>query len=90
MLQGGAEALIVITVPSIVAIEWPDQNDTYQGYVGISMGIGLTLGPVISSGVVRILNYFWTLIFFAVFVFVLCGIAICFIPSRIDNAAKKQ
>ena len=35
------------------------------------MGLGLMLGPVIASLVVRFLSYFWTLIFFAVLVFVL-------------------
>ena len=48
------------------------------------------LGPVIASGVREFLNYFWTLIFFAVLVFVL-GIAsaLC-IPKRLDQTAESQ
>eukprot|EP00353_Schmidingerella_taraikaensis_P003005 CAMPEP_0185585064 /NCGR_PEP_ID=MMETSP0434-20130131/36214_1 /TAXON_ID=626734 ORGANISM="Favella taraikaensis, Strain Fe Narragansett Bay" /NCGR_SAMPLE_ID=MMETSP0434 /ASSEMBLY_ACC=CAM_ASM_000379 /LENGTH=92 /DNA_ID=CAMNT_0028205175 /DNA_START=175 /DNA_END=453 /DNA_ORIENTATION=+ len=28
-LQGAADALILVTVPSIIAIEWPEQNEVY-------------------------------------------------------------
>ena len=48
------------------------------------MGLGLMLGPVIATLLVRYLSYFWTLITFAVLVFVLCTAATCFIPKRID------
>ena len=71
-------------MPSIIAVEWPEKNEKYQSYVGISMGLGLMLGPVVATLLVRYLSYFWTLIAFAVLVFVLCTTATCFIPKRID------
>ena len=71
-------------MPSIIAVEWPDKNEKYQGFVGISMGLGLMLGPVLATLLVRYLTYFWTLIAFAVIVFVLCTTATCFIPKGID------
>ena len=83
-LQGGADAFILVSVPSIIAVEWPEKNEKYQGFAGISMGLGLMLGPVIATILVRYLDYFWTLIAFAVLVFVLCTTATCFIPKRID------
>lgn len=83
-LQGGADAFILVSVPSIIAVEWPEQNEVYQGYAGISMGVGLMMGPVIATAIVRVLSYFWTLMFFAVLVFVLTFTATCFIPKRID------
>ena len=83
-LQGASDALILVTVPSIIAVEWPEKNEKYQGFVGISMGLGLMLGPVLATLLVRYLTYFWTLIAFAVIVFVLCTTATCFIPKRID------
>ena len=56
------------------------------------MGLGLMLGPVIATGVIHWVNYFWTLVFFAVLVFVLTMTATCFIPRRInlDNEDKKE
>jgi len=51
------------------------------------MGVGLMLGPVIASALIRFLNYFWTMIFFAGLVFVLSFTAANFIPKRIDRAA---
>jgi len=89
-LQGAADALILVTVPSIIAVEWPEHNETYQGYAGISMGVGLMLGPVIATIIVRFLEYFWTLIFFAVLVFALAFTAACFIPKRIDKASEEH
>lgn len=44
------------------------------------------MGPVVATLVVRWLNYFGTLIFFACFVFIICISATCFIPKRIDLA----
>ena len=83
-LQGAADALILVTVPSIIAVEWPEKNAKYQSYAGISLGLGLMLGPVLATFLVRYLSYFWTLIAFAILVFVLCTTATCFIPKRID------
>ena len=89
-LQGAADAFVLVAVPSIIAVEWPEKNEVYQGYAGISMGIGLMLGPVIATGVVHWVDYFWTLVFFAVLVFVLTMSAICFIPKRIDLNKEEQ
>lgn len=83
-IQGGADAFILVSVPSIIAVEWPEKNEVYQGYAGISMGVGLMLGPVIATAIVRVLSYFWTLMFFAVLVCILTITATCFIPKRID------
>ena len=82
--QGAADALILVSVPSIIAIEWPEKNAKYQSYTCISLGLGLMLGPALATFLVRYLSYFWTLITFAIIVFVLCTTAACFIPKRID------
>ena len=42
------------------------------------------LGPVIATIVVRWLEYFWTLMFFAILVLIICVGAASFIPKRID------
>ena len=53
------------------------------------MGVGLMLGPVIATIVVRYFGYFWTLIFFAVLVFSMTYTAVCFIPKRLDQSADE-
>ena len=35
-LQGAADAFILISVPSIISVEWPEKNEMYQGFAGIS------------------------------------------------------
>ena len=83
-MQGGADALILISVPSIVAVEWPEKKEIYMGYTGISMGVGLMFGPVIATFLVHYLSYFWTLMVFAILIFVVGLTAAFFIPKRID------
>lgn len=84
-LQGAADAFILVAVPSVIAIEWPDQNEVYQGYAGISMGLGLMLGPVLAVFIMKFVNYLWTLFIFAVLVGILSFGATFFIPNRIDT-----
>ena len=82
--------MIMVTIPSVIAIEWPEKNEVYQGYSGAAMGVGLMLGPVIASGLVTTFHYFWTLIIFAMLIFILGMGAIFFIPYRIDHTAEQQ
>ena len=89
-LQGTADSFMLVAVPSVIAIEWPEKNEVYQGYAAASMGIGLLLGPVIASSLIETLQYFWTLISFAVVIFILGMGAFCFIPKRIDDTAEQQ
>ena len=49
------------------------------------MGIGLTLGPLMSSAVYGVLGYANTFYYFAVFIFVFGFGSVCFMPARIDK-----
>ena len=79
-IQGGADSLILVAVPSIISLEWPHKNEVYQGYAGSALGFGMMTGPLIASVVVKWLDYFWTQVFFAVFVFLLTMGAYLAIP----------
>lgn len=48
-LQGAADAMILVAIPSVIAVEWPEKQEAYQGYAGAAMGVGLVLGPVVAS-----------------------------------------
>ena len=54
------------------------------------MGLGLMMGPVIASLLIRYLTYFWTLNVFALIVFTICMVSICFIPKRLDLDQEEQ
>ena len=86
--QGATDAMILVTIPSIVAIEWPEKNEVYQGYVSAASGIGYMLGPVIASCLREYLDYFWTLILFAALLLIFGMIATYFIPEHLDAIAE--
>jgi MFS family permease len=49
ILQGVADAIISVTIPSIIAIGWPNNQEQYLGYNTMSNGIGGSLGPLIGA-----------------------------------------
>jgi MFS family permease len=84
MVQGIADSLICVAIPSLVAIEFPNNNEQYQGYLEMAMGIGMTLGPVLSSLVYGSIGYSNTFFFYAAFISIFGIGSACFIPSNID------
>ena len=85
MVQGVADSLICVAIPSVVAIEFPQKSELYQGYIEMAMGVGLTLGPIFSSALYNVLGYACTFYFFAVFITVFGFGSVCFMPSRLDR-----
>ncbi|MBJ7298729.1 MAG: MFS transporter [Dolichospermum sp.] len=86
LLQGVADALVVTTVPSLIIIEYPRQQELYLGYMGLVFGAGLTLGPLMGSLAYRWLNYTDTFYFFAAYMLVLGLISVFNIPSRLNDS----
>ena len=82
--------MICVAIPSLIAIEFPNQNEKYQGYLEMAMGIGMTLGPVLSSVVYKKLHYTNTFFFYAVFISVFGIGSACFLPARLDQKEKKK
>lgn len=85
LLQGVADAFVCITIPSIIILEYPDEQEMYIGYVGMSMGAGLCLGPLIGSLVFRWLNYVDTFYFFTAYMFIFGLTSVVFIPSKVND-----
>ena len=77
--------MILVAIPSVIAVEWPENQEAYQGYAGAAMGVGLVLGPVVASGLLQFFDYFWTLIIFAVLLSLFGLLSAYFIPKRIDE-----
>ena len=85
MIQGIADGLICVTIPSVIGNEFPNKTEIYMGYLEAAMGLGLTLGPVICSFVYTYLGYAGTYFFFAIFLLTFGLITTCFIPARLDQ-----
>lgn len=78
------DAVICISIPSIIAIEFPDKAELYIGYAGMAMGVGLCAGPLMGSLVYSWLNYVQTFYFFSGYIFFVGILAIVMIPSRVN------
>ena len=48
VLQGISDAWMRITIPSIIGTEFPEKIGRYQGYLYLSMGVGLATGPFLT------------------------------------------
>ena len=60
IFQGAGDSLIYLVIPSIIAVEYPDNQTKYQGYFECTMGVGLFSGPVIATVVFGWLGYVGT------------------------------
>ena len=78
---------MLITIPSVIAVEYPDKQEDYMGLFYMSLGIGLTLGPTVSWLLDEYigLGYSETFFVFAGLIFVFGSVLICTIPRRLDD-----
>lgn len=85
-IEGIGEAFITTAAFSIVTIEFPNKASTYVGYLEMSYGLGLTIGPILGSGFMSLLNS--VLYVFLAFTFLLlCGLItiIVGLPNSLNN-----
>lgn len=85
LVQGLADALVCVAIPSLVAIEWPQHNESYQGYLNGGMGIGLTLGPLLNACVYDHLGYEKTFLAYAGFIAFFGLGSTLFMPNRLNQ-----
>jgi MFS family permease len=90
LLQGVADAIISVTIPAIIANEFPLQQERYLGYVNMSMGAGLCLGPLFGSLVFRWLDYLYTFYFFTLYILVIGLSAVWVLPKRVNHPNLTQ
>lgn len=83
-MQGAADAIVGVIVPSILAVENPDKVEQLVGYTSMAQGMGLMMGPLLGTLLYVWLDYTATFLFFTVFIFV-CGIICVFLlPASIN------
>ena len=77
--------MLLITIPSILAIEYPDKITKYAGgYYNMAIGIGMTAGPTIASILIKWFNYSEALFCFAGTIFTV-GLLSVFLLPKLDN-----
>ena len=64
------EPFYAVSFTAIIMIEFPRQQELYLGYMGMVMGAGLCLGPLMGSLAYRWLNYTDTFYFFTAYMLV--------------------
>ena len=84
-VQGVADGILNVTLFSVVSIEWPENNEVYQGFMQLALGFGLLMGPVISTIVARWFKYIGTLFFFAVVILIIGLICSAILPERLND-----
>ena len=86
--QGLGEAILIITIPSIIALEYPEKKGQYIGFSNMSGALGLTMGPVIATIINKWLGYVETLLVFSALILVMGSIAVCSLPAHINKDSK--
>jgi MFS family permease len=71
-------------MPSIIALSYPDQAGEYIGYLNTAIGIGLCLGPTLSSFLFHFCGYGGTFFIFAGMILTLGNAGICLVPSSVN------
>ena len=84
--MGFGEAILLVVTPSIIAIEFKDNQTLYMGYFETAVGTGLFAGPCISTLIFRWFGYVGTLLFFAAFIGVFCISMAVMLPRRLNRS----
>ena len=85
MIQGVADAIINVSLPSILCQEFPERKDTMIGLYAMSLGTGLALGPVFGSLFYSWLGYKGAFYLFSLILGVFGGACVLVLPARINN-----
>ena len=82
--QGLGDAIILIAIPSIIAVEYPLQTEVYLGYAATVLGFAFAIGPVVADVLFRYFEYTGTLFIFGAMIFVTGTISVCMMPDRVN------
>ena len=89
-LQGIGTSFNMTSIYSIVASEFADARERHYGYIEMSLGIGMFLGPFLSGIFYTYLKYVGTFLLLAGFLIIGLIIDIILLPNRLNNKAEKK
>lgn len=82
--------LLQITGYSVVTQIFSDDIMRYIGYIEISVGVGLGMGPTIGSIVFKYLYYEWTMYFFGFLNLVALLICTVLLPNFLNKTLSEE
>ena len=80
----------MVTVPQILANEYPNKLEDYYVYWNVALGFGNTLGPSISAVLCIWLSYTEILTIFAVLVFLVSCSVLCLLPRNVESSPVEE
>ena len=83
--QGLGDAVLLITVPSIISLEYTAKQEVYLGYASMFLGLSYTIGPALAGLIYLVLDYAGTLFVFAGIILAIGVPSICLMPDRVNN-----
>lgn len=90
LLEGMTTSLNATSVYALAPLEFPEEKEKIIGYLEMSAGLGLTLGPFISGIVYSYLHYAGTFLFFAM-VLASTGCFLYFaLPKRMNKSLNSE
>ena len=51
IIQGLGDAVLLIAIPAIISLEYPDKQEVYLGYASMFLGLSDTIGPVLAGAI---------------------------------------
>jgi cyanate permease len=83
--------MVVVTVPSVIAQEFPEEQEKYLSFYEVANGLGSMLGPIVTLAITPfVTEYVWQIMTFAGLIGVLNTIAFAFLPKRLDKNPEEE
>lgn len=82
--------MLQITAYSVITQIFSSEIMKYIGYVEISVGVGLGLGPTIGSIIFTYTDYQWTMYAFGAINFFALLLCFALIPSVLNNSVSEE
>ena len=90
LVQGAADAAILVTISSIIALEYPEKIEAYMGLVNMALGVGLASGPAFTTFLEIWFDYMVIEFIFSGFIIVTGIAASSVVPTRIDEERHEE
>ena len=85
-LQGLGDCIVIVPTYSVITLEFPENNEVYQGYLNMTLAAGLCLGPAIA---VRWFGFIGTNLFFSVLILVFGLSGVYLLPASINDVQAR-
>ena len=79
-----------IAICSIIYLEFPENDELYQGYLTFAGGMGFTVGPALATILIRYFDYMGTNLIFASLILIIGLAGVFSLPARINEDHSQE